>query len=164
MSGVTLPQDGIAPILTGHAATAGGRSARAIELVISGAVTHRIVDGDLLAGVNPVQGNDGDLPVETGIRLATVIDEVRRLIGREGGEIESLLDLHRVPPDLCGELVERLRRDDAAAPDGNKLAGLDKVPSVDGLAAGNVTILDFTFVGKVSRRSVAHETSAYARR
>ena len=89
MSGVTLPQGGIAPILAGHAAAAGGRAARALELVVSGAVAHGVVDGDFLARVDPVQSDDRDLPVETGIRLATVIDEVRRLIGREGGEIES---------------------------------------------------------------------------
>src|SRR5262245_58878380 len=114
--------------------------------------------------MNPVKSDNRDLPVETGIGFATVVDEVRRLVRRDRGEIESLLDLDRVPPDLFRELVERLDRDDAAAPDSNKLAGLDNVPSVDGLAAGNVTILDFTFVGKVSRSSLAHETSAYARR
>jgi hypothetical protein len=66
-----------------------------------------------------------------------------------------------VAPDLLRQLVELIGRDDAPAPDGNKLALLDNVPSEDGFAASNVTILDFTFVGKVSRTMiVAHETSA----
>ena len=83
--------------------------------------------------MNPVKSDNGDLPVETGIGFATVVDEVGRLVPRDRGEIESLLDLDRVPPDLFRELVERLGRDDATAPDANKLAGLDNVPSVDGL-------------------------------
>src|SRR5512134_3790591 len=119
MSGVTLPQFGIAPILASHAAAADGRPAGTLEFIVRRAVAHRVVDGDFLAWMDPVQSDEGDLPVEAGIRVATVVDEVRRLVGRERGKIESLLDLHRVPPDRLGELVERLGRDDAAAPDAN---------------------------------------------
>src|SRR4029450_8069752 len=128
MSGVTLPQFGIAPILAGHAAAAQRRPAGAIEFIVRRSVAHRVIDGDFLAGMNPVKSDNGDLPVETGIGFATVVDEVRRLVRRDRGKIESLLDLDRVPPDLFRELVERLGRDDAAAPDGNKLAGLGNGP------------------------------------
>jgi hypothetical protein len=125
MSGVTLPQFGIAPILAGHTSAAGRCPAGALEFIVRRAIAHRVVDGDFLAGMNAVKSDNDDLPVETGIRFATVVDEVRRLVGRDRGEIESLLDLDRMLPDLVRELVERLGRDDAAAPDGNKLAGFD---------------------------------------
>src|ERR1700674_3836448 len=161
MSCVALPQGGNAPVRARHPAAARARPARAVELAIGRAVAHGIVDGHLVAGPDPLYGDDGDLPVKAGIRLATVVDEVRRLVGRERGEIESLLDLHRMAPDLRGQLVQLLGRDDPSAPHGNELARLDHVSSDDGIAAGHVTILDFTFVGEVSRRFRAHETSAY---
>jgi hypothetical protein len=81
-----------------------------------------------------------------------MVDEVRRLVRAERSEIESLLDLHRMAPDLGGKLVKLVRADDAPAPDGNEFALLDRIPSEDGPAAGHVTILDFAFIGKVSRR------------
>ena len=107
---------------------------------------------DLVARLNALQCDDGNLPVKPGIRLAGMIDEVRRLGLRDRGEIERLLDLHRVAPDLGRQLVKLVRADDAPAPNGNKLALLDHVPSKDGPAAGHVTILDFALIGKVSRR------------
>jgi hypothetical protein len=81
-----------------------------------------------------------------------MIDIVRRLLGPDRREIETFLDLHRMAPDLGWKLVKLVRADDASAPNGNKLALLDHVPSKDGPAAGHVTILDFTLIGKVSRR------------
>src|SRR5262245_61257091 len=112
MSGVTLPQFGITPILAGHAATAQRCPAGAIEFIVRRAVAHSVIDGDFIAGMNPVKSDNRDLPVETGIGFATVVDEVRRLVRRDRGEIESLLDLDRVPPDLFRELVERLRSEE----------------------------------------------------
>jgi hypothetical protein len=82
------------------------------------------------------------LPIEASIRLARVIDVVWWLVGSEGRKIESLLDLHGVASYFRLEFVELVGADDAAAPHGNELAGLDHGPSVDGFAAGDVTILN----------------------
>jgi hypothetical protein len=66
-----------------------------------------------------------------------------------------------MPPDFFRQLLQLFGRDDTSAPYGDELAGLDDLPGVDGLAASYITILDFTFVGKVSRTVIlAHETSA----
>jgi hypothetical protein len=62
------------------------------------------------------------------------------------------------------QVVELVRRDETPAPHGNELAGLNKLPGVYGLATGHVTISDFALFGEVSRRTLAHETSARARR
>src|SRR4029077_641265 len=107
-----------------------------------------------------MQGDNGDLSVQPRIRLARMIDEVRCLVGRERGEIESLLDLHGVTPDVLGELVQLLGDHDPTAPHADQLAGLDYLPGEYGFAAGHVTILDFTFIGEVRRRFRAHEASA----
>ena len=102
MASVALPQCWIAPVIPGHAAAALRGAAGAIELVVGRAVAHGVVDSDLIARLDRVHGDDGDLPVEAGIRLAAVIDVIRRLVGRERGEVESLLDLRRVVPDVVG--------------------------------------------------------------
>jgi hypothetical protein len=47
-----------------------------------------------------------------------------------------------VPSYFGLEPVQLVGADDASAPHGDKLAGLDHGPSVDGLAAGDVTILN----------------------
>src|SRR5678815_1278396 len=88
MPGIALPQSGIAPIVTRHAPAADGGAAFAVELVIGRAVAHGIVDGDLFAWLDALHGDDGHLPVEPRIRLAGVIDEVRRLVGSERRKIE----------------------------------------------------------------------------
>jgi hypothetical protein len=93
-----------------------------------------------------------------------MVDVVRRLVGVERGEVKPLLDLHGVTADLFGEIVELLGGDQAPAPHSNDLAGLDQLPGKYGLATGHVTISDFALFGEVSRRSLAHETSASARR
>ena len=48
----------------------------------------------------------------------------------------------------------------AVAQRSNDLAGLNKLPSEYSLATGHVTISDFALFGEVSRRTLAHETSA----
>src|SRR5262249_15886722 len=118
------------------------RTAFAVELVVGRAVAHRVVDCDLFAGLNTVHGDDGHLPIESSVRLARVIDEVWRLVGSEGRKIESLLDLHGVTSYFRLEFIELVGADHAAPPRGKELAGLDHGPSVDGLAAGDVTILN----------------------
>src|SRR6188768_1398409 len=128
MPGIALPQSGIAPIVARHAPAADCGAAFAVELVIGRAVAHGIVDGDLFAWLDALHGDDGHLPVEPRLRLAGVIDEVGRLVGSERRKIESLLDLHGVPSYFGLEPVQ--------------LVGLDHGPSVDGLAAGDVTILN----------------------
>ena len=115
-------------------------------------------------GLIVMHGDDGDLSVEAGIRLARVIDVVRRLVRVQRGEIEALLDLRGVAADIVGEVVELLGGDQAPTPHSNDLAGLNELPSEYGLATGHVTISDFALFGEVSRRTLAHETSAMARR
>jgi hypothetical protein len=66
--------------------------------------------------------------------------------------------------DILGKIVELIGGDETTAPHGNEFAGLNKLPSVYGLATGHVTISDFALFGEVSRRTLAHETSARARR
>jgi hypothetical protein len=61
------------------------------------------------------------------------------------------------------QVVELLGGDQATAPHSNDLAGLDQLPSEYGLATSHVTISDFALFGEVSRRTLAHETSAMAR-
>src|SRR4029079_16551467 len=131
MPGVALPQHGVAPIVAGDAATADRRAAAALKLVVRRAVAHGVVDRDLIARLNALQCDDGNLPFEPRIRLAGMVDEVRRLGLRDRSEIERLLDLHRVAPDLGGQLVQLIRTDDAPAPNGNELALLDNIPSKD---------------------------------
>ena len=67
-------------------------------------------------------------------------------------------------PDVVRKVVQLVGVDQATAPHGNELAGLNEFPSVYGLATGHVTISDFALFGEVSRRTLAHETSAMARR
>src|SRR5512136_3107288 len=164
MPAIALPQQWVAPVVARHAAAAASRAAGAIELVIRRAVAHRIVNGDLIAGVDRLHGDDGDLPGKTRIRIARVVDVVRRLVSRERGEVKPLLHLHGVTADVGGQIVELLGGYDASAPHSNDLAGLDEFSSNHGLATRHVTISDFTFIGEVSRRILAHETSASARR
>src|SRR4029077_6010980 len=135
-----------------------------VELVVRRAVAHGIVDGDLIGRPDPAHGDDGDLPVEACIRLAAVVDVVRRLVGVQRGEIKALLDLRGVAADVFGEVVELLGGNPAPPPHSNDLAGLDQLPDKYGLATGHVTISDFALFGEVSRRTLAHETSARARR
>src|SRR6478752_2709910 len=140
------------------------RAAGAVELVVRRAVAHGIVDCDLVARPDRNHGDDGDLSVEAGVRLARVIDVVRRLVRVQRGKIKALLDLRGVAADIVGEVVELLGGDQAPTPHSNNLAGLNKLPSEYGLATGHVTISDFALFGEVSRRTLAHETSAMARR
>ena len=118
---------------------------------------------DLGAGLDGLHGDDGDLSSQTRIRAAAVIDEVRELVGGQRGEIEALVDLHRVAPDRGRQIVELGGADDASAPHGDELAGRNRFPSDNGLAAVHVTISDYTFFGEIGRRTWAHETSARAR-
>jgi hypothetical protein len=69
-----------------------------------------------------------------------------------------------VAADIFGEVVELLGGNQASTPHSNDLAGFDQLPSEYGLATGHVTISDFALFGEVSRRTLAHETSARARR
>src|SRR5262249_48622808 len=104
----------------------------------------------------------GDLSVKTRIRLAGMVDEVGRLVARERSEVKAFLDLNGVTPDLDRELIELLGGHNPTSPYADQLARLDRLSGEDGFAAGHVTILDFTFVGEVSRTVVlAHDTSAY---
>src|SRR5262245_43317660 len=164
VAGVALPHHGSAPVIAGGLAAAVRRAASAFELVVWRAVAHRVVDGHLIAGMNGVPGDDGDLPVEAGIRLASVVDEVRRFVGRERGKIKPLLHLHSVAANVLRQDVKLVGRDQASAPHGHDFARQDQLPSEYGLATGHVTISDFALFGEVSRRSLAHETSAMARR
>src|SRR5688572_29882257 len=93
-----------------------------------------------------------------------MVDVVRRFAVADRGEVELLLHLHCVHADFRGEPLQLLGGNNAAAPDADQLAGGDVLPGDDGLAACNVTISDFAFVGEVSRTVLAHETSASARR
>ncbi len=93
-----------------------------------------------------------------------MIDEVRWFGPVDRGEIEVLLDLHGMTPDFFRQIVERVGGHDASAPHADELAGMDHFPGDDGMTAGYVTFSDFAFIGKVSRRVLAHETSASARR
>ncbi len=93
-----------------------------------------------------------------------MVDEIGRLGRRAGGEIKSLLHLHRVAPELFRQSLEFFEADDTAAPHGDELTRLDHIASDDGFPASYVTISDFALIGKVSRRLLAHETSAMARR
>src|SRR4051794_21504092 len=164
MPSIALPQDGVAPVIPSHAAATARRAAGAIELVIGRAVAHRIIDGDLLAGPDRPHRDDGDLPRKARIRVASVVDVVGKLVSGERGKIEAFLDLHGMPPDLRRQLFELLGGYEPPAPHGDNLAGLDQNPSEYGLAAGDITISDFAFIGEVSRCRWAHETSARARR
>src|SRR6516164_11313717 len=100
MPSVALPQYRITPVVAGNLAAALGRTAGALELVVRRAVAHGVVDGDLIARMDRVHGDDRNLPVEAGIRLTTMIDIVRLLVGRQRGEIKPLLDLHGMPADI----------------------------------------------------------------
>src|SRR5262245_53066952 len=164
MACIAFPQRGTAPIVAGPPAAAMRRAAGAVELIVGGAVAHGIVDGDLVAGLDRVHGDDGDLSVEAGIRLAAMVDVVRRLVWRQRGEVKTFLDLHRVAADIFREVIEPLGGDEAPTPYSNELAGLHQLPGKYGLATGHVTISDFALFGEVSRRTLAHETSASARR
>src|SRR6185436_18651386 len=83
---------------------------------------------------------------------------------RERGEIEPLLDLRGVMADVVRKVVQLNGRDQASTPHSNEFAGLNEFPSEYSLATGHVTISDFALFGEVSRRTLAHETSAMARR
>src|SRR6478609_2163903 len=164
MPSIALPQQGITPVVAADAAAALRRAAGAVKFVVRRTVAHGVVDGDLIAWMDRLHGDDGDLPVEAGVRLAAVVDIVRRFVSRERGEIESFLDLHGMAANILRQLIQLVGGDQASAPHGNDLAGLDKLPSEYGLATGHVTISDFALFGEVSRRTLAHETSARARR
>src|SRR6476659_3005815 len=164
MPGIALPQQGITPVVAADAAAALQRAAGAVKFVVRRTVAHGVVDGDLIARMDRLHGDNGDLPVEARVRLAAVIDIVRRCVRRERGEIEALFDLHGMAADFLRQVIQLVGRDEASAPHGDNLAGLDKLPSEYGLATGHVTISDFALFGEVSRRTLAHETSARARR
>src|SRR5271169_2554589 len=100
MSGIALPQDVIAPIVAGYAATAPGRTAGTIEFVVRRAIAHGIVDCDLFTWTDRPHRHDSDLSVEAGVRIASVVDVIRRLVRRKRGEIEAILDLDGVTADV----------------------------------------------------------------
>ena len=106
MPGIALPQHGVAPVIAGDPPAAGRRAAGTFELIVWRAVAHGVVDGHLVARLDGVHGVDGDLAVETGIRLARVIDVVRRLVRPERGEIKPLLDLRGVMADVFRKVVQ----------------------------------------------------------
>src|ERR1043166_4116382 len=54
MPGIALPQSGIAPIVARHTPAADGGATFAIEFIISRAVAHGVVDGDLFAWLDAV--------------------------------------------------------------------------------------------------------------
>src|SRR3974390_34392 len=143
MTGIALPQQWIAPVVAGYVAAALRRTAGAVELIVGRAVAHGVVDSDLIARPDHLHRDDGDLPVKACIRLASMVDVVRGLVGRKRDEIEALLDLHGVTADLLGEVVQLLGRNEAPAPHSNDAAGLDQLPGKYGLATGHVTISDF---------------------
>jgi len=63
MASVPLPQRWLPPIVAGDAAATARCSAGAVELVVRRAVTHRVIDGDLIAGLYRPHRHDGDLAV-----------------------------------------------------------------------------------------------------
>lgn len=147
------------PIIASDRFAAVRLTARAGHVKRGMAVAHRVVEANLLIGVDVADGDERDLPLESGIGIARVIHAVGVVIDQGTTQMMINLNLNCAILDDLRLLVQFVGGNDNPAPDGEQFAFGNGFSSEKATAVGRFAPLGAWVVpgklGKFSQGCVA---------
>lgn len=75
---IFFPQTGQFPVIACDFSTAGFRATMAFKLIIRAAVRHGVIEGQFIACFDAMYGDQADLPEESQVRFAGMIEAIVR--------------------------------------------------------------------------------------